>query len=511
MSVIRYPRVSGAAVTWGFLAFARGMGRVTAARRRMVVSALVAAALCCVMPAAAATTEAASGGSWHNARVVPGLGLLNAGGHAEVASVSCASAGNCAAGGYYLDGSDHIQAFVVSERDGSWGAAIKVPGSAALNAGGIMEVSSVSCGSAGDCAAGGYYTDGSGHAQAFVVSERDGSWGTAIEVPGSAALNAGGLALLNSVSCGAMGNCAAGGSYWDSSGHSQAFVVNERNGSWGTAIEVPGSAALNAGGNAGVASVSCTSAGNCAAGGSYTDGSRHVQAFVVSEQDGYWATAQELPGSAALNTGGIAAVESVSCASAGNCAASGSYLDSSGHPQAFVASEQNGSWHNAIEVPGFGALNAGGNIDNSLTVSCGSVGNCAVGGQYTDGSGNRQGFLANERDGSWQHAFEVPGLGLLNAGGNASLISLSCASAGNCAGGGFYADSSSGIQAFVVNETGGTWHRAIEVPGSGALNVSGDAGVFAVSCTRTGSCAAGGRYQASGALEGFVVNGTLTG
>ena len=49
----------------------------------------------------------------------------------------------------------------------------------------------MSCASAGNCSAGGYYTDGAGHEQAFVVSEVNGTWGTAIEVPGTAALNAG--------------------------------------------------------------------------------------------------------------------------------------------------------------------------------------------------------------------------------------------------------------------------------------------------------------------------------
>jgi hypothetical protein len=144
-------------------------------------------------------------------------------------------------------------------------------------------VDSVSCGSAGTCAAGGGYADGSGHFQAFAVSERNGTWGTAIEVPGSGALNTGGNAWVHSVSCGSAGNCVAGGFYTDGSHHAQAFVVSERNGVWGKAIEVPGSGALNAGGNALVNSVSCASAGNCAAGGSYADGPRHDQAFVVSQ------------------------------------------------------------------------------------------------------------------------------------------------------------------------------------------------------------------------------------
>src|SRR6266851_2090754 len=100
-------------------------------------------------------------------------------------------------------------------------------------------------------------------------------WGRAIEVPGTAALNADGEAHVSSVSCGSAGTCTAGGSYTDGSGlgNSQGFVASQVNGRWGTAIEVPGTAALNAGGNAGVTSVACASAGNCAAGGYYADGS----------------------------------------------------------------------------------------------------------------------------------------------------------------------------------------------------------------------------------------------
>jgi hypothetical protein len=80
-----------------------------------------------------------------------------------------------------------------------------------------------------------------------------------------------------------METCAAGGLYGDRSGHVQAFVVSERNRSWGKAIEVPGSGTLNKGGSAEVGSLSCGLAGNCAAGGFYTDGHDHQQAFVVSQ------------------------------------------------------------------------------------------------------------------------------------------------------------------------------------------------------------------------------------
>ena len=140
----------------------------------------------------------------------------------------------------------------------------------------------MSCGAAGNCSTGGSYKDSFGNFQAFVVSQTLGTWHTAIEVPGTAVLNRGRIAAIFSVSCGAAGNCSAGGFYTDSSGNRQAFVVSQNGGTWHTAIEVPGTAALNRL-DAVIASVSCASAGNCSAGGSYTDSSGRTQAFVVSQ------------------------------------------------------------------------------------------------------------------------------------------------------------------------------------------------------------------------------------
>jgi hypothetical protein len=191
----------------------------------------------------------------------------------------------------------------------------------------------VSCGSAGNCSAVGAYQDKSGHAQAFVVNEVNGTWGTAQEVPGTAALNTGGNADVSSVSCASAGNCSASGNYTLNSGATppiRGFVANEVNGTWGTAQEVPGTAALN--------TVSCGSAGNCSAGGwSVGEVAHQSQAIVVDEVNGAWGTALEVAG--ALNTGGSAAVLSMSCASVGNCGAGGSYTNKSGHIQAFVVNE----------------------------------------------------------------------------------------------------------------------------------------------------------------------------
>ena len=171
----------------------------------------------------------------------------------------------------------------MTERNGTWGNAKQVPGSAALNLGGFAYVASLSCPSAGDCSAGGQYTDHSGHDQAFIVGEKNGRWGDAKQVPGTASLNKGGGAQITSLSCASPGNCGAGGVYTDGSGRGQVFVVDESNGTWDIAQQVPGTAGLNKGGNAQIAAVSCASVSHCGAGGFYVDNSGRLQAFVVSE------------------------------------------------------------------------------------------------------------------------------------------------------------------------------------------------------------------------------------
>lgn len=171
----------------------------------------------------------------------------------------------------------------------AWGKPAEVPGSAGLNKGGNAGTSSVSCVSAGNCSAGGHYTDGSGRSQVFVVSQVNGVWGKAEEIPGTAALNRGKIAFVSAVSCGAVGNCGAGGDYTDGSGRYQVFVVSQAHGVWGNAEEVPGTARLNKGEPAGyqdtrVDAVSCASAGHCSAGGYYGRGTGHQEAFVVTRR-----------------------------------------------------------------------------------------------------------------------------------------------------------------------------------------------------------------------------------
>ena len=122
-------------------------------------------------------------------------------------------------------------------------------------------------------------------------------------------------------------------------------MASETGGAWRPAEEAPGIATLNTGQNAGINSVSCASAGNCSAGGSYASGdSSDTHPFLVNQTNGRWQQAEEAPGTALLDMGRRGVIYSVSCASAGYCSAGGQY-DGQGQAnfQAFVVSKSSPS------------------------------------------------------------------------------------------------------------------------------------------------------------------------
>jgi hypothetical protein len=459
--------------------------------------------------AAGAAGPAEPGGTWGQATNVSGLAALNTGGEAAVTSISCMYPGNCAAGGGYENGATKTgQPFVVSETNGAWGRAREVPGIGNLSSGGSAEkdagIASVSCGSPGGCAAGGGYDDRAGHIHAYVVSETAGTWSDAITVRGSI-VAPDMTSNVTSVSCASAGNCGAVGYYVKGNDPStrvtDPFVVNETDGTWGTAQPITGFSSLNPIQTI-PTSVSCASAGNCSAGGfAQTSSQRH--AWVVSETDGTWGTAEEVPGVAGLSVAPVSVTTSVSCPATGDCSAAGYYI---GKPaaMAFIDNETNGTWGTAQPVP---APNAGqGMLARSL--SCASPANCSISGNYLDTSNNGlQAFVAGEVQGTVGAAQEIPGTATLNVGGYATASSVSCAPTGYCAVGGAYIGAgSSGIHSYVATETGGTWGTAREVAGLPEPKSSADTQLESVSCTATGYCSAGGFYlNRAGKYQAFVV------
>jgi hypothetical protein len=343
-------------------------------------------------------------GTWRKAIEVPGTAMLNRVG-AGISSVACTTPGDCTAVGSYLSRYKHGQPFVISEVHGKWGTANQVPGMLALNPAGIAGLGSLSCASAGNCTAGGTIKVDNNDTLAFVVSEVHGNWGTAVQVPGTATLGATGGAGVSSVSCASPGNCAVAGYYYDSQGAQYPFVENQAGGTFGTAVLAPGMTAFGQHSNGQLYDVSCGSPGNCSAVGSEGvsngyDVGGGGQPFVVNEVNGTWHKASLVPGIAKLNTGVDGAVSTISCSSAGNCAAGGYYgigkpADKVYNLQAFLVSEVNGTWGRAQQVPGLRVLNSR-NWASMGQVSCSADGRCSAGGGYQDSRGGEP-FVTSER------------------------------------------------------------------------------------------------------------------
>jgi hypothetical protein len=427
---------------------------------------------------------------WHPGQAVAGLSALNAGHDAAPASVSCAQAGYCSAGGFYTDRAGHRQAFVVDEVAGRWGQAIGVPGMAGLNARGDAKVVSVSCAAPGDCAADGSYLDSSGRTEFFVVSETAGRWGRAIEAPGSAPLNTMNGGQIGQVSCSAPGYCVAVGAVRNSEGL-QAFVVSETGGRWGDGVRLTGGA-LSTVRSAAIVAVSCPQRGDCTVGGSdrVAGGS---QAFVDRERNGAWRPAVTISGAGL--TGSNLRLTALSCAAPGDCAAAGTYAGA-GKPapdqQAFVASEHNGQWAGAQDIAGLVALNVRDRAAVT-SVSCSAAGDCAAVGYY-GGAHSGQSFVVDETGGNWNAVQRVLGLAKLTNGSN-ELASVSCRPFENCVAAGFYFTARSMPAAYAVTRAGGHW-RAATVIASPAGSVTTRASVTSVSCAAPTRCVAVGTYTA---------------
>jgi hypothetical protein len=144
--------------------------------------------------------------------------------------------------------------------------------------------------------------------------------------------------------------------------------------------------------------VSCPSAGNCATAGNTgpSDNDWLDAPFVFSERHGDWGKVKALTGPA--NNQMVSSFAALSCPSAGNCGAGGSYitaLDGDGNPisGAFAVAERNGRWATSEAPPGLAALNAADGSAGVGSVSCATASACAAGGTYTDAAGDTQGWV----------------------------------------------------------------------------------------------------------------------
>jgi hypothetical protein len=356
----------------------------------------------------------------------------------EFEALSCPSVGNCTAVGAYRENGEHEleHGFLLDESEGVWEPAVEasLPGGASS----IQVIfTGLSCPSAGNCTAVGNVNDGIGHWQGFVLGETNGTWGTGFEpsLPAGAPSNP--EVYMGGVSCASAENCTAVGYYGESVEHApkHGLVLTETAGTWGTGMNaIPPAGAVSDS----LEGVSCPSAENCTAVGDYKASSGHSEGLILGETAGAWGTALEagLPANASSAPG--ATVNKVQCVSAGNCTTVGVYTASSPEEsdEAMFLTETAGVWGAAVERPL--PAEAGPQLVIEGSLSCPAAGDCSYVGNYKVDEIISRALLETENDGTWGPA--ITGHLPANANGDpgAFLSSVSCTAPRNCTAVGSY-------------------------------------------------------------------------
>ena len=205
-------------------------------------------------------------GSWGTPQVVSLPNSTGVDPNGGVATVACASAGNCVVGGSDIINND---GWVETESGGVWSAPVILGSLASM-------VEYAACPVAGNCTVTGMIGADGG---VFVDNFSNGVWQPPVEianliVPINVQRSEG--AAVDAISCVGVNYCVIGGDYPVDRSPSltffqQPFVAVERNGVWGAAQPVPGAIAANIGGVGATTNVQCWAVDRCVLAGFYGD------------------------------------------------------------------------------------------------------------------------------------------------------------------------------------------------------------------------------------------------
>jgi hypothetical protein len=424
---------------------------------------------------------------------------------ATLSSVACPAAGACVAVGSYQTVGGEPVGLLLTQSAGAWNKSVtaKLPGGASSYP--DVNLASVSCASTGNCAAVGNYVDGSYNQQGLLINYRKGVWhpGVRVAVPAGAAVNP--LLTLNAISCAAAGYCTAVGSYTNTAGNPVAFAISEDNWIWGAAQTLVPPTGTATAASSSLAAVSCTAVGDCTAAGWYTDSSGAIQGLLATQNGGQWAGGIEavLPTVAAAQPN--VTLSSVACSAPGTCAVVGDYDDAESNQQGLLLSQNDGGWSMGAQAPlPDNALARQAATLNS--VACTGAGSCTAVGEYTDSNETFQGVMITESDGSWQQGVEAVLPAAAASSQDVSLDSVACIAYETCIVAGNYF--STHPTALVLSEISGHWRPplAAKLPAGSAGNPY--AALDSVACVVGMYCSAVGSYvDSAGNSQGMLLDG----
>ena len=333
-----------------------------------------------------------SGDSWTGA-VAPLPSDDEPGTRSALNAVACPSTSQCVAVGWYLSssatGPSIERGLLMTESGGSW-SAIAPPLPVGAEPDDSSSLSTVTCASASACVAVGSYTDSSGLEHDLLVTGSGNSWSAATSpLPGDASTDP--YVVLSAVTCASASQCIATGYYTNSSGTDSGLLVTGSGNSWSTIAPPLPADASNIGFTLGP--VACASASQCVAIEYYTDSSGTDREALVTGSGNSWSvTTPPLPDDA--NTNPDVIISAVTCAPASQCVAVGSYTDSSNDGRALLITGSGNSWSAvAAPVPGDAGTYPGSFLD---AVACPSASACTAAGFYYTSADVLKALLVSE-------------------------------------------------------------------------------------------------------------------
>jgi hypothetical protein len=346
------------------------------------------------------------------------------------------------------------------DRSNPIGAASEEEGPPAINTSNFADVwciTSSSCFAVGD-------SDASGSDQWQIKRWTVGipGWTTQqLAAPTGAALS-----KLNGVSCSSASLCLAVGDYEDDQVGDRFALAAEWDGQDWQRLGVPKPEGAK---ETVLSGVFCNSGGTCVAVGGYTDSSG-VQKALAMIWNGFKWTIANVPTPAG---GTVPKLSEVACATATECRAAGSYVNSSSQLKSLVAAWNGSAW--SAETP---AGPAGATSTSLSGIDCVTT-MCVAVGTYTDSGGVQQPLALHRSGGIWSvGATPKPGAAL-----SAELRAVSCATSTTCTAVGAYKSDRKTLPLVLGYANSTWWIHSVESADYGAVAVE----LNGASCNSTGN------------------------
>jgi hypothetical protein len=348
-------------------------------------------------------------------------------GSSQLNGVTCVSASDCWAVGWYNDDTGGGKHTLIEQNTGNGWAIVSSPDASSSE---INQLNGVACADASHCwAVGSYGNDPYGHT---LIEQNTGSGWAIVSSPdvGGTFQN-----VLDGVTCVSATDCWAVGSDLVNilfpipptgpAGHTQTLVEHYTASGWAivSSPDNHGLGSPSAQENNLLKGVTCVSASDCWAVGRYFNPDVGIYETLIEQYTGTgWAIVSSPNNLVGPGTSSTAAnnLAGVSCADATHCWAVGDYSNNGGFTQTLIEQYDGNLWTIVVISP-----NSTSGTSTLTGVTCVSASDCWAVGQYTDNNGAHT--LTEQYTGSAWAIVGSPNVGVLNL-----LQGVTCVSASDC-------------------------------------------------------------------------------